>query len=91
MLERITAQGLYPGRGVCAGGFAATYCLKAYLFKMVKVQQDWHPGITITIRADDFANAGGMSAPEAGKEARRGSTQYSQGSGGGPQGQALCG
>ena len=55
VLEKLAAQGLHPDRGVCAGDFAATYCLNSYLFNMVKIQQGKHVGVTITIHVDDFA------------------------------------
>eukprot|EP00975_Prorocentrum_lima_P025625 5389030-Prorocentrum_lima.AAC.1 len=48
---------LFPGRGIPAGCFAATYALKALLTTTLRAQAAVHPSVGLTVHVDDIVQS----------------------------------
>ena len=54
-MDNVWAEPLWPGSGVPAGCFSATYALRCYLRRVMVAQQERYARIMITIHVDDIA------------------------------------
>ena len=50
----LAAQALWPARGILAGCFSATYCLKGHLARILRSQAEEYTRVLITVHVDDF-------------------------------------
>ena len=49
----LAAQALWPARGILAGCFSATYCLKGYLARILRRQAEEYARVLSTVHVDD--------------------------------------